>query len=146
MQLGNLFRRPRATALFLVNGLSDDHEISELSDHSYPVDMTGLTGLTSEDEEIMFKGDNVLEHFRTLFDGQSLTMKISGSNVVSTTSINNNVYILCFYVFTILQNNVDINENTPSIEVFDVNSPVSYLIHYLVAMVIFNEFLIYIIS
>ena len=103
MQLGNLFRRPRATALFLVNGLSDDNDISQLSDHSYPVDVTGLTGLPSEDEEIMFAGDNVLKHFRTLFEGQSLTMKISGTNEVSTTSINNIVYklcCLCFHYFT----------------------------------------------
>lgn len=121
-----------------MNGLSDDNDISELSDHSYPVDQTGLTGLTSEDEETIFEGDNVLKHFHTLFEGKSLTMKISGTNEVSTTSINNTTYVVC-----VLQNNVDINENTPSIEVFDVHSPVSCLIHYLVAMVIFNKFLIY---
>ena len=95
MQLGNLFRRPRATALFIVNGLSDDNDISELSDHSYPVDQTGLTGLTSEDDETIFEGDNVLKHFHTLFEGKSLTMKISGTNEVSTTSINNTTYVVC---------------------------------------------------
>ena len=51
--LGNLFSRPRATALFLVDGLSADTGMASLSERSFAVDqvefdvpqvLTDLTG------------------------------------------------------------------------------------------------------
>ena len=84
VNLGNLFSRPLATALFIIDGVSDDVDVLPLSDRSYHVDQTGLTGQTSDDIQLMFEGDNILNHFYRLFDGQSLTLSVSGDEEVYT--------------------------------------------------------------
>ncbi|XP_003383235.1 PREDICTED: renin receptor-like [Amphimedon queenslandica] len=82
VRLGNLFRRPKANALFLLDGLSDSVNLESLSEQSYPVDQTGLTGMTSGDEQALFVGDNILTHFVGLFDGLSLSLRVSLSDDV----------------------------------------------------------------
>jgi hypothetical protein len=74
VRLGNLFRRPRATALFLINGISDSLTISSLSDQSYPVEQLLLNGVPSDDKQIMFEDDSVLSHFQKIFEGRSLSI------------------------------------------------------------------------
>lgn len=75
IQMGSLFSRPHATALFVVDGASQG-SISSLSNKKFSVDQTGLTGSTNVDMHTMFTGDNVVTHMNKLFDGQSLTRSI----------------------------------------------------------------------
>lgn len=77
VKLGHLFQRPKATALFLIDGLSDSVSLDSLSVQSYNVDQTGLTGLDGYDSDAIFQGDSVLEHFTRLFNQQSLSMYVS---------------------------------------------------------------------
>ena len=48
--LGNLFSRPRATALFLVDGLSADTQMVSLSERSFVVDQVqyGIPRVSSD--------------------------------------------------------------------------------------------------
>ena len=87
MSYGNLFRRPRATALFLINALSDTLDFEPLSTQSYNVDQIGLTGIPSEDSSIMFNDDNIMTHFQKLFDGQSLSKTLSASHSLDVNSL-----------------------------------------------------------
>ena len=56
--------------------------MTPLSQTSYPVDQTGLTGQIVEDSEVMFSGDNVIQHIDNLFDGQPIAQFISGDKEV----------------------------------------------------------------
>ncbi|XP_064394297.1 uncharacterized protein LOC135341623 [Halichondria panicea] len=77
--MGNLFSRPSATALFVIDGLSSKTSIESLSEMSFDVDQNGLTGCTCEDMKRMFEGDNVATHLSGLFDHSSQTHSVSAN-------------------------------------------------------------------
>ncbi|CAI8011416.1 Renin receptor [Geodia barretti] len=76
VQMGSLFSRPHATALFVVDGVSSG-AIASLSEKKFTVDQSGLTGSTSLDMQTMFSGDNVATHMSKIFDGRCQTRSIS---------------------------------------------------------------------
>jgi renin receptor len=85
VQMGSLFSRPHATALFVIDGASQG-SFSSLSDKKFPVDQTGLTGSTSADMQTMFSGDHVVAHMSNLFDGQSQTRSVSADEQAALAS------------------------------------------------------------
>lgn len=84
--MGNLFSRPHATALFIVDGLSSKSSLGSLPGSSFNVDQTGLTGCTCGDMEKLFSEDNVATHLSDLFDHHSETYSVSANTYAAKTA------------------------------------------------------------
>ena len=56
--------------------------LSNYRKKEYSVDAGSLNGNVEEDTNLMFHGDNIMNHFYQLFDGKSLSLFISGENEV----------------------------------------------------------------
>lgn len=93
VSMGNLFNRPLATALFLVDGISSESSLEPLSASSFGVDQTGLTGCTCGDTKVMFGGgDNVAQHMSELFEQGSQTSSVSANVMAAQASSANGAY------------------------------------------------------
>eukprot|EP00731_Ephydatia_muelleri_P030424 Em0021g947a len=87
--LGNLFSRPYATVLFVVDGVTSFDMVAE---KSFQVDQSGLTGSVSDDMAAMFgKGDNVAQHLSSLFGG-SYTLSVSANEEAAELASNGRAY------------------------------------------------------
>lgn len=97
----NLFKRPRATALFVMDGLSGGKAMLDIvkattklsfilllvtvveSSKSYSVNQKGLHGDLHSDLVSVFKNDNILQYFSRMFDGKGITLALSGDKEVT---------------------------------------------------------------
>lgn len=66
-----------------MDGISDDVHLSPLvTESSYPVDQSGLPGDSTHNVDVMFSGDNVMQHMYDLFDQKSNAQFISANDEV----------------------------------------------------------------
>ena len=61
-----------------------DSSLGALSESSFQVDQTGLTGCACADSALMFRGDSVAKHLSELFEQESQTNSVSANTMVCT--------------------------------------------------------------